>query len=80
MPEIKNNNQQEQREPVVNIQGLYKSYGKKEVLMGLDLQVYEGELFGLSVKTVLVSRPRLTALSALKSLTREKSRLTVTTF
>ncbi|MBR7140847.1 MAG: ABC transporter ATP-binding protein [Clostridia bacterium] len=46
MPEIKNNNQQEQREPVVNIQGLYKSYGKKEVLMGLDLQVYEGELFG----------------------------------
>ncbi|MBQ7224481.1 MAG: ABC transporter ATP-binding protein [Clostridia bacterium] len=46
MPEIKNNNQQEQREPVVNIQGLHKSYGKKEVLMGLDLQVYEGELFG----------------------------------
>ena len=46
MPEIKNNNQQEQREPVVNIQNLHKSYGKKEVLMGLDLQVYEGELFG----------------------------------
>ena len=46
MPEIKNNNQQEQRDPVVNIQNLHKSYGKKEVLMGLDLQVYEGELFG----------------------------------
>ena len=30
----------------ISIQGLPKAYGKKEVLLGLDLEVYEGELFG----------------------------------
>ncbi len=30
----------------IKIQNLYKSYGKKEVLKGLNLDVYEGELFG----------------------------------
>ena len=30
----------------IQIQGLHKSYGKKEVLKGLDLEVYPGELFG----------------------------------
>ena len=32
--------------PAIIIQDLYKSYGKKEVLKGLDLEVYNGELFG----------------------------------
>jgi len=30
----------------VQIRGLYKNYGKKQVLKGLDLDVYPGELFG----------------------------------
>lgn len=30
----------------LNIKDLYKSYGKKEVLKGLNLEVYEGEMFG----------------------------------
>ena len=34
------------REPVISIKGLHKSYGAKKVLKGLDLDVYEGELFG----------------------------------
>lgn len=32
--------------PAVKISKLYKSYGPKEVLKGLDLEVYNGELFG----------------------------------
>lgn len=31
---------------VISIKDLHKSYGKKDVLMGLNLEVYEGELFG----------------------------------
>ena len=30
----------------VNISGLHKAYGKKQVLKGLNLEVYPGELFG----------------------------------
>ena len=30
----------------ISIKDLHKSYGKKEVLKGLDLEVYEGDLFG----------------------------------
>ena len=30
----------------INIKNLYKSYGPKEVLKGLNLEVYKGELFG----------------------------------
>lgn len=32
--------------PAITIRRLFKSYGKKEVLKGLDLEVYNGELFG----------------------------------
>lgn len=32
--------------PLISIQNLRKAYGKKQVLKGLDLEVYEGELFG----------------------------------
>ena len=32
--------------PVLSIKGLHKAYGEKKVLKGLDLDVYEGELFG----------------------------------
>lgn len=31
---------------VIKIDNLYKSYGKKEVIKGISLDVYEGELFG----------------------------------
>lgn len=31
---------------MISIQNLHKSYGKKDVLLGLNLDVYEGELFG----------------------------------
>lgn len=33
-------------EPIIHIDNLYKSYGPKEVLKGLCLEVYDGELFG----------------------------------
>ena len=32
--------------PVISIKNLHKAYGDKKVLLGLDLDVYEGELFG----------------------------------
>ena len=32
--------------PAINIVDLYKSYGPKEVLKGLNLEVFKGELFG----------------------------------
>ena len=32
--------------PTIKIDNLFKSYGKKEVLKGLTLEVYDGELFG----------------------------------
>ena len=35
-----------ERTPTICIQNLHKAYGKKQVLKGLDLEVYEGELFG----------------------------------
>ncbi len=34
------------REVVLSIQDLHKSYGKKEVLKGINLEVYKGEVFG----------------------------------
>lgn len=36
----------EEKSPTISIKNLHKSYGKKQVLKGLDLDVYEGELFG----------------------------------
>ena len=36
----------EERKSVISIKDLHKAYGKKKVLMGLNLEVYEGELFG----------------------------------
>ena len=35
-----------ERTPMISIKGLHKAYGAKQVLKGLDLEVYEGELFG----------------------------------
>ena len=32
--------------PTIKIDNLFKSYGTKEVLKGLNLEVYDGELFG----------------------------------
>lgn len=34
------------REVVLSVEDLHKSYGKKEVLKGIDLKVYRGEVFG----------------------------------
>ncbi len=38
--------EEEKKEVVLSIKGLHKSYGKKEVLKGIDLEVYKGEVFG----------------------------------
>lgn len=35
-----------QQEPIICIKGLYKSYGDKQVLKGVDLDVYPGEVIG----------------------------------
>lgn len=39
-------NIQESKKTTILIEDLYKSYGEKEVLLGLNLEVHEGELFG----------------------------------
>ncbi len=38
--------EQNEKKVMISIDNLYKSYGKKEVLLGINLEVYEGELFG----------------------------------
>lgn len=35
-----------QYEPIIRIQNLHKSYGDKEVLKGIDLEIYPGEVIG----------------------------------
>lgn len=48
-PFIKNNSKKEdqiKKEEILIVDNLYKSYGKKEVLKGLNLEVYKGEVFG----------------------------------
>lgn len=39
-------NIQEPKKTTILIEDLYKSYGEKEILLGLNLEVHEGELFG----------------------------------
>lgn len=41
-----NDKTSEEVKPMVSIKDLHKAYGKKQVLLGLDLDVYQGELFG----------------------------------
>ena len=41
-----NNDEEDEDAPAIRIVDLYKSYGPKEVLKGLNLEVYKGELFG----------------------------------
>ena len=38
--------EKEEKKSAISIQNLYKAYGKKQVLKGLNLEVYPGELFG----------------------------------
>ncbi len=38
--------EEEKNKVMISIQDLHKSYGKKEVLLGINLEVYKGELFG----------------------------------
>ena len=47
-PFIKSNSKKEEvkKETILLVDDLYKSYGKKEVLKGLNLEVYKGEVFG----------------------------------
>ena len=42
----KEKKEEEKREVVLSITDLHKSYGKKEVLKGINLEVYKGEVFG----------------------------------
>ncbi len=46
MEEINKDEIKEEKKPSIVISNLYKSYGKHEVLKGLNLEVYPGELFG----------------------------------
>ncbi len=46
MSEIQSKETTELIEPSILIKDLYKSYGDKSVLRGLNLEVFEGELFG----------------------------------
>lgn len=48
MSETVNNveNKNQEIKPAIKIDKLFKSYGKKEVLKGLELEVFHGELFG----------------------------------
>ena len=41
----KEKKEEEKREVVLSIKDLHKSYGKKEVLKGINLEVYKGEVF-----------------------------------
>ena len=43
---MNNQNLNDENIPAIQIENLYKSYGKKDVLKGLNLEVYPGELFG----------------------------------
>lgn len=38
--------QENEKKVMISIQDLHKSYGQKDVLLGINLEVYEGELFG----------------------------------
>ena len=42
----KREEKEETREVILSIHDLHKSYGKKEVLKGINLDVYKGEVFG----------------------------------
>lgn len=42
----KEKKEEEKREVVLSIKDLHKSYGKKEVLKGINLEVYKGEVLG----------------------------------
>jgi nitrate/nitrite transport system ATP-binding protein len=49
-----------EREPILSLQGVAKSYGETEVLAGIDLEVMEGEFvailgFSGAGKTTLIS-------------------------
>jgi len=43
---VTSSEEEEDDTPAIRITDLYKSYGSKEVLKGLSLEVYKGELFG----------------------------------
>ena len=47
-------NIQEPKKTTILIEDLYKSYGEKEVLLGLNLEVHEGELFGFIGEKILI--------------------------
>ena len=42
----KKEEKEETREVILSIHDLHKSYGKKEVLKGINIDVYKGEVFG----------------------------------
>ena len=52
-------NIQEPKKTTILIEDLYKSYGEKEVLLGLNLEVHEGELFGFIGRTGIGKSPTI---------------------
>ena len=41
----------------IQVEGLWKSYGRHEALRGIDFEVNEGEIVGFSDPTVRVKAP-----------------------
>ena len=46
MKKTEKKEEETKKEVILSIKDLYKSYGKKEVLKGINLEVYKGEVFG----------------------------------
>ena len=61
------NEEKEEIMPAILIKGLYKSYGEKKVLKGLNLEVNKGELFGFIGKNGIGKSTTIDCIVGLKS-------------
>lgn len=52
---------------ILKIEGLHKSYGKKQVIQGLDFEVNEGEIFGLIGKNGIGKSTTIDCITGSKS-------------
>jgi len=63
-------NEPQERQVTILIRDLYKSYGKKEVLKGLNLEVYAGEVFGFIGKNGVGKSTTIDCMVGLKNPTK----------